>query len=125
MDKKPDVEVELKELGNGKYEMGEVRTNKKMELVKHMKEFQNCKLIENAKNDPNRDPELNAELCGGDCDNCPHYLIDPNQKKIDQLTKIIEVLEELNKSEEKWLSIGEILLLAKKEKAKLEGDEDK
>lgn len=34
-----------------------------------------CKLIENAKNDPNWDDSLNAELCPGECSTkCPHYL---------------------------------------------------
>jgi len=29
-----------------------------------------CQLIDNARNNPDWDDSLNAELCMGDCDNC-------------------------------------------------------
>ncbi|MFX0132013.1 MAG: hypothetical protein ACFFDN_00075 [Candidatus Hodarchaeota archaeon] len=119
------VEVDLKDLGNGKYEMGEVRTNKKMELVKHMKEFQNCKLIQNAKTDPNWDYELNAKLCGGDCETCPHYIKDPNKEKSDQLANIIEKLKELNKNTEKPFDEAILLLIEAKKKMDEEPIEQK
>ena len=46
-----------------------------------------CQLIENAKNDPNQDSELNAKLCKGDCDNCSHNIVEKN--------KVEEIIEAL------------------------------
>jgi len=43
-----------------------------------------CQLIENAKNDPNYNSELNAKLCKGDCDSCPHN-IESEQEKVSKL----------------------------------------
>jgi len=42
-----------------------------------------CVLIRNAQNDPDWDGSLNAELCKGDCQSCPHY-----EPKVNELTKL-------------------------------------
>jgi len=43
-----------------------------------------CQLIENAKNDPYWNSELNAKLCKGDCDNCS-YNIESEKEKVSKL----------------------------------------
>ncbi|HUS51306.1 MAG TPA: hypothetical protein VMZ91_14150 [Candidatus Paceibacterota bacterium] len=48
-----------------------------------------CKLIENAKYDPNWDTSLNSKLCKGDCKSCP-YLISNDH------TMVFEIKHKLN-----------------------------
>lgn len=52
-----------------------------------------CQLIENALNDPEWDEELNAELCMGDCNNCPHSVIERNELE-ELIFKICDCFEE-------------------------------
>ena len=49
--------------------------------------------MENALNDPGRDPGINAELCMGDCDNCSYNIMSEEDKLasiIDAIYKCIE-----------------------------------
>lgn len=48
-----------------------------------------CKLIENAKNDPTWNEQLNAELCNGDCDHCEYQIKIP--------LNIKDMMEEIDK----------------------------
>lgn len=47
-----------------------------------------CQLMENALNDPSWNPEINAELCMVDCDNCPHFTVSEK----DKLSNILDAL---------------------------------
>ncbi len=53
-----------------------------------MNSKQECQLIENAIADPSWDSELNAQLCMGDCESCPHYSV----SKEDKLGHIIDAI---------------------------------
>ena len=44
--------------------------------------------MENALNDPGRDPGINAELCMGNCNNCPHFTVSEK----DKLSNILDAL---------------------------------
>ena len=46
-----------------------------------------CRLIKNAKNDPNWDGSLNAELCKGDCETCPYNEPKANEPEKDYIKK--------------------------------------
>ena len=71
------------------------RANKIIEEVFRKKdgETSGCRLIENAKSDPNWNAELNAELCEGDCNDCS-YNIEKETPSEQDIPEFIDVRKE-------------------------------
>lgn len=70
--------------------------------------------MENVLNDPEWNQELNAELCIGDCEKCPHFVVDKSNKMWKILTALCDRSEEKRLREAKLEFMSYVLDIALK-----------